>query len=342
MLNRLFPIEHVKSIKDVDYDRLFKAGYDTFLFDYDFTLAPWGDLKIRPETVRIFEKLRAMGANVFVVTNAKKERVNHLKDKFPWLEVYWSMRKPSIRKLHEILRMKGIDPRRCVIIGDLFLTDVLAGNRLGMYTIMVNPMLYEAMKLYKRIIGFLGVILYRILFFTFGWFFRIGALISPNEWKDTVRDIDYDSLIEHGFKVFIFDFDNTLAPWGSYQILPENEELLRDLSKKARVLIASNARRREVKTDFEVIWRSYKPLGCKVRRRLREMKVDFRRVVVIGDQLFTDVFFGSLLGAYTIKVKPIQEEEAFITKCNRCLEKIFSRTIVKKPKVSGDEECRTM
>lgn len=275
-----------------------------------------------------------MGANVFVVTNAKRGRVEHLKDRFPWLEVYWSMKKPSIKKLVSILERKGIDPSKCVIIGDLFLTDVLAGNRLGMYTIMVNPMLYEAMKLYKKIVGFLGIVLYRILFFTFGWFFRMGAMISPNEWKDSIQDIDYATLIDHGFEVFIFDFDNTLAPWKSFKILPENEKLLKELSKSAKVIIASNAKPREVKTDFEIIWRSYKPLGFKVRKRLRELGVEFKRVVVIGDQLLTDVFFGNLLGAYTIKVRPIQEEEALITKCNRCLEKIFSRTIVKKPKVS--------
>ena len=336
VLSKLFPIEHVKSIEDIDYDRLFRAGFDTFLFDYDFTLAPWGELEIKKETEKIFKKLHSMGVRVFIVTNAKKERVKHIKEKFPWIEVHWSVKKPSIKKISEILSRKNISPSKCVIIGDLFLTDVLVGNRMGMYTIMVNPQTYNAMRLYKKIVGFLSVILYRTLFFLFGWFFRIGALISPNEWKDNVRDIDYDSLIKSGFELFIFDFDNTLAPWKSVTILKENEKLLKKLSKKAKVLIASNSSPRKVNTDLdvEIIWKSYKPFAGKVKKRIKDLKFDHKKVVVIGDQLFTDVLFGNLIGAYTIKVNPIKEEEAIVTKFNRFLEKIFSKVMVQKPEIS--------
>jgi len=347
VLSKLFPIEHVKSIEDIDYYRLFRAGFDTFLFDYDFTLAPWGELEIKEETERVFEKLHDMGVKVFIVTNAKRERVEHIKEKFPWIEVYWSVRKPSIERISEILNEKSISPSKCVIIGDLFLTDVLVGNRMGMYTIMVNPQTYSAIRVYKKIVGALSVILYRTFFFLFGWVFRIGALISPNERKDNIRNIDYNSLIKSGFELFIFDFDNTLAPWKSATILKENEEILKELSKKVKVLIASNSSSRRVNTnlDVEIIWRSYKPFASKVKKRIKALGVDYKKVVVIGDQLFTDVLFGNLIGAYTIKVNPIKEEEAIVTKFNRFLEKLFSKVMVQKPKISckggkNDDICR--
>ena len=75
-------------------------------------------------------------------------------------------------------------------------------------------------------------------------------------------------------------------------------------------------------------------MGFKVRRRIRELGVDFKRVVVIGDQLFTDVLFGNLIGAYTVKVEPISKEEAFVTKMNRFFEKLFSKLTVEKPSLT--------
>ncbi len=341
MLGKLFPVEHVKSIEDVDYDRLLKSGFENFFFDYDFTLAPWGELRIREEVVEIFRYLKERGARVFIVTNAKKERVDHLKSKLPWIEIYWSVGKPSIKKLKEIIEDKGINEKKSVIIGDLFLTDVLVGNRLGMYTIMVQPLLWKTLRAYKKVIAFLSMILYGIFFFTVGWVFRMGTLMSPNEWKKSISDIDFNGLLKHGFKVFIFDFDNTLAPWRSDEMLEENERLLEDLRKKATILIVSNGKPRNVKTDVEIIWKSYKPLALKVKKILKEMEFDPRKTVVIGDQLLTDVVFGNSMGAYTIKVEPIKKEEAPITKINRLVEKIFSKLIVKKPCVSKEGNDRT-
>lgn len=340
MLSKLFPVEHVKSIEDVDYDRLLKSGFENFFFDYDFTLAPWGELQIREEAERIFKHLLDNGARVFIVTNAKKSRVDHLKEKIPQLVVYWNVGKPSIKKLRDIMREWDIDAKKSVIIGDLFLTDVLAGNRLGMYTIMVQPLLWKTIRIYKKFMAFLSMILYGIFFFTVGWVFRMGSLMSPNEWRKSVKDVNFDELLKHGFRVFVFDFDNTLAPWRSGYILDENREILENLKKSAHVLIASNGRPRNVNTDVEIIWRSRKPIAGKVKRRLKNLGIDNKRVVVIGDQLLTDVLFGNLIGAYTIKVEPIKKEEAPITKLNRLIERLFSRFIVKKPSITGEGNGR--
>ncbi len=334
MLDKLFPIEHVKRIEDIDYERLVKAGYSVFIFDYDFTLAPWKTIELDSETVSIFEKLKHMGVEIFVMTNAKFERVEHLKKKLPWIEVHWSMGKPSIKKMKKILNRKGINPKKVVIIGDLFLTDILAGNRLGMYTIMVNPRLYEAKELYKWIVGGLSVALYRTLFFFFGWIFRLASLASPNEWVKDVKSINYDRLVENGFEVFVFDFDNTLAPWRSSYVPEDHVRILENLKRRGvKVLIASNGKKRDVDLPFKTFWRVGKPIALKLRRYMKERRFDFKRTVVVGDQLFTDVLFGNLIGAYTIKTQPLKKEEAFVTKINRLFEKIFSKLIVDKPKI---------
>ncbi len=338
MLNKLFPIEHTKRVEDVDYERLVRSGYNVFLFDYDYTLAPWKTLEIGPETEKVFQKLRDLGVRVLIVTNAKKERVEHLEERFPWIEIHWSMRKPSLKRLSLVLKSRGIDPKSCVIIGDLFLTDILVGNRMGMYTVMVNPRLYEAREFYKWIVGGLSIVLYRTLFFVFGWFFRLTSLLSPNEWAESVRDIDYDNLIENGFKTFIFDFDNTLAPWRSENVPEEHMKILRELKERDGILVivASNGKRR-VSLPVLTLWKVGKPIAFKLRKELKRRKRDFKKTVVIGDQLFTDILFGNSIGAYTIKTQPLRKEEALITRFNRLFEKLFLKLLVQKPSLSPQD-----
>ena len=48
--------------------------------------------------------------------------------------------KPSRRKLRNAVDAMGLPPQQVGMVGDRLFTDVLAGNRLGMFTILVEPM----------------------------------------------------------------------------------------------------------------------------------------------------------------------------------------------------------
>ncbi|PPS45319.1 YqeG family HAD IIIA-type phosphatase [Chroococcidiopsis sp. TS-821] len=47
--------------------------------------------------------------------------------------------KPSRRKLRQALAAMNLPVAQVAMVGDRFFTDVLAGNRLGMFTILVEP-----------------------------------------------------------------------------------------------------------------------------------------------------------------------------------------------------------
>jgi hypothetical protein len=49
-------------------------------------------------------------------------------------------------------------------------------------------------------------------------------------------------------------------------------------------------------------------------------------VAVVGDQVFTDILGGNLVGAYTVLVPPLREGEFFYTRFIRMLETPFRRT----------------
>lgn len=51
-----------------------------------------------------------------------------------------SAAKPSRRKLRRALGAMELDAQRVAMVGDRLFTDVLAGNRLGLFTVLVKPM----------------------------------------------------------------------------------------------------------------------------------------------------------------------------------------------------------
>ena len=53
-------------------------------------------------------------------------------------------KKPSRRKLREAATAMNLAVEEVAMVGDRLFTDVLAGNRLGMFTILVEPMVDPA------------------------------------------------------------------------------------------------------------------------------------------------------------------------------------------------------
>ncbi|AEX84891.1 haloacid dehalogenase [Marinitoga sp. 1135] len=335
------PYENYPSIFEIDYNRLKKLGFKTLLFDYDFTLAPWKQ-QIDDKTIVLFEKLSNLGFKIAIVSNAPEKRIKHVKEKAgEHIHIYWRMHKPLSIKIKKIFEDLKTTPAETVIIGDLFFTDILLGNRLGLYTILVNPYTYEIDSFFKKIAAFLSKILYYTFFYTLGWLFRMLDHTIPNEFVNDVFEIDYKKLKDKGFKLLIFDFDNTLTTWRNEKLPDEILNLFDNLSKDFKILIASNGKehrfhniREELKRyNIDVMGYSLKPFPFKIRKKIKEYNIPPSQCVLIGDQLFTDIIAGNKNNFYTIKVKPISKHERVFTKILRFFEKIAMKSMREKPKV---------
>jgi len=68
-----------------------------------------------------------------------------------------------------------------------------------------------------------------------------------------------------------------------------------------------------------------KPWPAGFRRACREMNLRPAEVAVVGDQLFTDVLGGNLIGAYTVMVEPITSNALPHTRFARLLETLVLR-----------------
>ena len=86
--------------------------------------------------------------------NPSWTRINTLAKQLD-LEFTSSGSKPSRKKLQRVLDKIPFPSNKIAIIGDRIFTDILVGNRLGMYTILVDSVDYYGNKVEKNTFQFI-------------------------------------------------------------------------------------------------------------------------------------------------------------------------------------------
>ena len=139
------PNMYYKSIFDINYDLLLKKGIKVLIFDLDNTIMTVDEDEPKSSVVELFNKL-SNDFKVFIASNNLKERVRRIGDKLG-VHAFYLVRKPSgkIKKL--LLNKITVEMNEVAVIGDQIMTDIHMGNRLGMKTILVDPMGEKDLKI---------------------------------------------------------------------------------------------------------------------------------------------------------------------------------------------------
>lgn len=151
--------------------------------------------------------------------------------------------------------------------------------------------------------------------------------LTPCLMVESLPDISLDLLWEKGVRGLIIDLDNTLVPWGGFEIPPPAEAWLREAQEQGfKIFLVSNALEERVNhfrenLDIPGVSRAQKPRRGAFRLALSQMGLEKNQVAVVGDQIFTDVWGGNRLGLFTILVSPVDDKELFFTRLVRRLEK---------------------
>lgn len=154
-------------------------------------------------------------------------------------------------------------------------------------------------------------------------------LLQPDLMVEHLFDVPLELLKEKEIRGIIFDLDNTIISWNSKEMTLDIVQWLSELKVQGfQLYIVSNSlksRVRKIAERLEVPYtgRAGKPLNGGFNAALKTFGLDASKVAVIGDQLFTDVFGGNRIGAFTILVKPLSRNEFFTTKLTRFLEEFI-------------------
>ena len=165
----------------------------------------------------------------------------------------------------------------------------------------------------------------------------------PNANFKSIFDIQPEMLKSRGIKGIITDLDNTLVAWDVADATPEVIrwfESMKNHDIKVTIISNNNMERVKVFSDpleTPYVYSARKPLGRAFKRVAKEMGLNKNEIVVIGDQLLTDVLGGNSAGFYTILVVPIVQSDAKITQFNRRIERMILNYLRRKGKISWEE-----
>lgn len=109
------------------------------VLDVDETLVPITTQQISQDLHCWIESLRPLVSLWLVSNNISQPRISAIGSALnvPYIS---GAGKPSRRKLRRAVEAMGLPVDQVGMVGDRLFTDVLAGNRLGMFTILVEPM----------------------------------------------------------------------------------------------------------------------------------------------------------------------------------------------------------
>lgn len=109
------------------------------VLDVDETLVPIKVTQASVELLQWVEEIRQIAQLWLVSNNISQPRISGIAQALD-LPYIAGAAKPSRRKLRQAVTAMNLPVEQVAMVGDRLFTDVLAGNRLGMFTILVEPM----------------------------------------------------------------------------------------------------------------------------------------------------------------------------------------------------------
>lgn len=142
MLEHYTPDLVAKRLEDVDLEALASRGIEALLLDLDNTVCPWQEETIAESCEEWIRRAKERFKLCFLTNSIRPHRLQRVADRLgiPAVRRWLRGRKPYREGFVAALREVGVEPAHAAMLGDQIMTDVLGGNRLGLYTVWVLPL----------------------------------------------------------------------------------------------------------------------------------------------------------------------------------------------------------
>ncbi|MDD2427752.1 MAG: YqeG family HAD IIIA-type phosphatase [Eubacteriales bacterium] len=160
---------------------------------------------------------------------------------------------------------------------------------------------------------------------------KVRDYFFPDKIVDSIKDIDFKALKNQGFRVILLDIDNTLVPHG---MRSADETALNIKSTLENLglspIVCSNAKAERLvnfsgSLNIECISDAKKPAPHAINEFMAGNDISADEIIMIGDQLITDVLAARRAKIPVILSKPISKKEIFYVKLKRPLERLLIR-----------------
>lgn len=159
-------------------------------------------------------------------------------------------------------------------------------------------------------------------------------IFRPKQILNIYSNLDIEDFKNKGFNVVFLDVDNTITPYESKKPDDKAIAFVNNLKNNGfEVFVVSNNTKkrvsktaREIKCEY-ICW-AFKPLPFKLNRLIKKKGLDKSKILMMGDQLLTDVLCANNLKVYSIYSKPISEKDTFYAKISRIIERFIFKNIL--------------
>ncbi|MBY0220992.1 YqeG family HAD IIIA-type phosphatase [Mammaliicoccus sciuri] len=165
----------------------------------------------------------------------------------------------------------------------------------------------------------------------------------PSEYVKSVLHIKPEKLVKQGIKGIITDLDNTLVEWDRADATQDIMAWFKSMHDAGlQITIVSNNHIERVShfcdpLGIPFICEARKPLKQAFHQAIATLGLPKDEIVMIGDQLLTDVLGANRVGLQTILVVPVASSDAPITKFNRAIERRIMARFKRKGLITWEE-----
>ncbi|MBO5909716.1 MAG: YqeG family HAD IIIA-type phosphatase [Clostridia bacterium] len=152
-------------------------------------------------------------------------------------------------------------------------------------------------------------------------------LLKPEIKLRGITDITVELLIENNIKALLLDIDNTMSTHHGTILTDGLLEWIKYMQDNGiKLMVLSNSKRFRVEPFAARIGLPFISSGCKplpmgYLRGVKALGEKRKNTAIVGDQIFTDVLGGNVVGVKTILLTPIKPEDGWSFKLRRKLEK---------------------
>ena len=161
----------------------------------------------------------------------------------------------------------------------------------------------------------------------------------PFAHAQSIYEVPVDFYVNNGVSLLLIDLDNTLDSYRLYKPTERAVNVIKAIKETGITpVIVSNNREKRVKgyadeAGVECIYSAHKPFSRRIRNFLKEKGVSSDKVMLVGDQLMTDVLAARGAHIRILLTEKIVKEDQWTTHINRLFDRPIRKHLKKKGKL---------
>lgn len=135
---KIYPNLYLNNIKEITLELLNKNKIKGLILDVDNTLIDY-DKNLLEGAKQWCDNLKKNNIKICILSNTNKVKKVEKVAKILDLEYIYFAHKPNKKGFYKAQDLLGLKTEEIATVGDQVFTDVLGGNKVGMFTILTKP-----------------------------------------------------------------------------------------------------------------------------------------------------------------------------------------------------------